>query len=105
MPFESLAGSTRNPSPNQEHNMTLTLSKTHTADAVSKTTAQGHHLRAAELLDRASKNHREAAKLIEGGDHHAASSQAKMAEEHTAHAAHQVIEAAKKSANQPAAKK
>jgi hypothetical protein len=67
--------------------------------------AQDHHLKAAEHLDQASKSHREAAKLIEGGDRHAASSQAKLAEEHTAHAAHQVIEAAKKSAHQPAVKK
>lgn len=85
--------------------MTLTLSKTQTADVSSKTAAQDHHLEAAEHLDHASKSHREAAKLIEGGDHHAASSQAKLAEEHTAHAAHHVIEAANKSANQSAAKK
>jgi hypothetical protein len=85
--------------------MTLTLRKTHATEISSKTMAQDHHLKAAEHLDHASKSHREAAKLIEGGDHHAASSQAKLAEEHTAHAANQVIEAAKKSAHQPAAKK
>jgi hypothetical protein len=102
---ESLAGSIRNSSLNQEHDMTLTLNKSHTADVASKTTVQEHHLKAAEHLDHASKSHREAAKLLESGDHHAASSQAKLAAEHTAHAAHQVIEAAKKSANQPAATK
>jgi hypothetical protein len=98
-------GSIRDSSPNQEQYMTLTLNKTHTADAASKTMAQDHHLKAAEHLDHASKSHREAAKLIEGGDHHAASSQAKLAAEHTAHAAHHVIEAAKNAANQSAVKK
>jgi hypothetical protein len=76
--------------------MTLTLSQTHTTDQATKTTAQDHHLKAAEHLDHASTCHKEAAKLIQGGDRHAASSQAKLAAEHTAHAAHQVLQASKK---------
>jgi len=77
--------------------MSLSLNQTHTPDLTPKSTAQDHHLKAAEHLDHASKCHKETAKLIQGGDHHAASSQAKLAEEHTAHAAHQVVQASKKS--------
>jgi hypothetical protein len=85
--------------------MMLTLNKTHSAkpaDVNSKTTAQDHHLKAAEHLDHASKHHKETAKLIQAGDHHAASSQAKLAEEHTAYAAHQVTQVGKKSSTQAA---
>jgi hypothetical protein len=81
--------------------MTLTLNKTHSTEMDSMTTAQDHHLKAAEHLALASTCHKETAKLIQGGDHHAASSHAKLAAEHTAHAAHQVTQAAKKSSGQP----
>jgi hypothetical protein len=80
--------------------MTLTLNQKHSPDITSKTTVQDHHLKAAEHLDHASKCHKETAKLIQDGDHHAASSQAKLAAEHTAHAAHQVTQAATKSSGQ-----
>jgi hypothetical protein len=85
--------------------MTLTLNQTHTPDLTSTTTVQDHHLKAAEHLDHASKCHKETAKLIQGGDQHGASSQAKLAAEHTAHAAHQVTQVAKKSSGAAAKNK
>jgi hypothetical protein len=80
--------------------MTLTLNKTHAPEMDSVTSAQDPHLKAAEHLERASMCHKETAKFIQGGDHHAASSQAKLAEEHTVYAAHQVTQIAKKSSGQ-----
>ncbi len=85
--------------------MTLTLHPAHTPELTSTTTAQDHHIKAAEHLCLASTCHKETAKLIQGGDHHAASSQAKLAAEHTAHAAHQVTQAQKKSSTKPTAGK
>jgi hypothetical protein len=78
--------------------MTLTLNPNpaHT-DRPATSTASDHHLKAAGHLDQASTCHREAARMMECGEHHAASSQAKLAAEHTAHAARQVIQAGKKS--------
>jgi hypothetical protein len=85
--------------------MTLTLHQTHTPDLASTSTAQEHHLKAAGHLDSASMCHKETAKLMQGGDHHAASSQAKLAAEHTAKAADHVTHAAKRSTGQPATTK
>jgi hypothetical protein len=76
--------------------MTFTLTKTHAPDVEPVTSAQDHHLKAAEHLERASTCHKETAKFIQGGDHHAASSQSKLAAEHTIYAAHQVALATKK---------
>ncbi len=77
--------------------MTFTLSNTHAPEMAPVTSASDHHLKAAEHLDRASMCHKETAKFIQGGDRHAASSQAKLAAEHTVYAAHQVALAARKS--------
>ncbi len=85
--------------------MTLSLNQPHTADLTVKTTAQDHHLKAAEHLDQAAKCHKETAKFMQDGDHHAASSHAKLAEEHSAHAAHQVIQASKKNSARALASK
>ena len=85
--------------------MTLSLTKARAAEPASQTTVQDHHLKAAEHLDQASISHREAAKLIQGGDTRAASSQAKLAAEHTAYAAHQVAQADRKHPGQAVAGK
>lgn len=75
--------------------MTLSPNPTHSTDMTPKTRQQDHHLKAADLLAKASTCHEEAARFIQGGDHHAASSQAKLADEHTANAAHQAAQASR----------
>lgn len=76
--------------------MTLTINKPLSADLTPRTSEYDHHLSAAEHLSKAVTCHKQAAKFMQGGDLHAASSQAKLAAEHTAHAEHQVTLATRK---------
>ena len=83
----------------------MTFTSMHSAEASGTLTAQGHHLKAAEHLDQASKSHKDAARLMDGGDHKAASSQSKMAQEHAEHAAKHVVAAAQKTSAMVISKK
>jgi hypothetical protein len=57
--------------------------------------AQGHHVKAAEHLEQASKHHNEAAGHSAAGHHETAAHHAHSAHAHMLHAAHHASEAAK----------
>ena len=56
------------------------------ADLQARQQAQNYHLKAAAHCELASRCHKEAALHLIGGDLHAASSQSKLADEHTGYA-------------------
>ncbi len=80
--------------------MTLTqANKPETTGSSSNTqnlTVQAHHLKAAEHLEMASKSHKDAARMIDSGDHKAAIGQSKAGAEHIENAAKHASEAVKK---------
>jgi hypothetical protein len=83
----------------------MTLTQSPSNDTTSAPTAQSHHLKAAEHLALASKSHKDAAKLIDAGDHKGAAIQSKMAVDHAEQAAKHAIELAKKTAAASMSKK
>ena len=76
----------------------MTLNETKTHDTSTASTAQQHHVQAAEHMEHAAKAHKEAAKLIGTNDHAGAQVQVKAAHAHAAKAQDHVIEATKKTA-------
>jgi hypothetical protein len=83
--------------------MTYTATKSH--DTSTAQTVQQHHLQAAEHLELAAKSHKEAAKLIDSGDHKGSQGHMEKAKTHTSEAAEHVVEAGKKSAAKTAVHK
>lgn len=74
----------------------MTLSPNQTPSTSSGQTAQQHHTQAAELLEQASKCHKDAARLLNAGDPTGAQTAAEKAKAHTEKATDHMIQAAKK---------
>ncbi len=83
----------------------MTLTQTTAHDNAPSTTVQSHHLKAAEHLALASKSHKDAAKLIDAGDHNGAAIQSKLAVDHAEQATKHTIQLAKRTAAVASSKK
>jgi len=88
-------GSTGPASLYQLRNLTMTLTTTKSSTPVAAHTLQQHHQQAGEHLQQAAASHLAAAKSHGAGDHKAATQQAQIASDHTAHAQQHVSQAEK----------